>query len=357
MKLTQEISDRINVLRFPLIVGVVYIHAYGTKLNLAGASIGVNKSGWCVDFFRDLISQGFARVAVPLFFLISGYLFFHGFSWSLDNYKIKLHSRVRSLLVPYIFWNLGTFIIYAIAQLLPLTSKLLANNHPIYLQNNIFDFLNTIFGLSIDPISYQFWFIRDLMVMVILVPILHLMLKTIPVLFISTLALLWYFELWPLFIPAALAALFFSFGGFLSVKKINLFKFDKWGVQLSITYIILLLLNVLTKKHEFNLYIHNLSIIFGIFTALYLSKFLCANQNLKKLLQWLSSCSFFIFAVHEPSLTIMKKLTYASIKPETNIMVLSIYVIIPLIVISISILLFMLLKKVTPRFLATIGGR
>jgi fucose 4-O-acetylase-like acetyltransferase len=221
-------------------------------LNLANGSIGIDNSSWSVYFVSDLISQGLARVAIPLFFFISGYLFFYGFSWSLENYAKKLHNRVRTLLIPYIFWNLGTFIIYVGAQLLPLTSKLLASTHPIYLQKNIYDYINVIFGLSIDPVSYQFWFICDLMAMVILVPILLVMLKKIPVIFISVLALLWYSDLWPFHMPAALAALFFSVGGMLSFYKIEIFKFDKWGVQLSIIFLILLLLNVLTKKYAFN---------------------------------------------------------------------------------------------------------
>jgi peptidoglycan/LPS O-acetylase OafA/YrhL len=107
----------------------------------------------------------------------------------------------------------------------------------------------------------------------------------------------------------------------------------------------------------FNLYIHNLSIIFGIFASLYLSKLLCVNRCLKKILLWLSNCSFFIFVVHEPSLTITRKLTYLVIKPHTGIAVLLIYVIVPFIVISISVLLFMVLKKISPRFLTIIGGR
>jgi hypothetical protein len=45
VKPSQETADRINVLRFPLIVGVVYIHAYGTKLNFRPPDL----SGFLVD--------------------------------------------------------------------------------------------------------------------------------------------------------------------------------------------------------------------------------------------------------------------------------------------------------------------
>lgn len=43
-------------------------------------------------------------MAVPLFF-ISGYLFFFRTAFSVDVYKKKLKSRIKTLLIPYLFWN------------------------------------------------------------------------------------------------------------------------------------------------------------------------------------------------------------------------------------------------------------
>lgn len=51
------------------------------------------------------ISRILASVAVPLFFFISGYLFFFRTTFSVDVYKKKLKSRIKTLLIPYLFWN------------------------------------------------------------------------------------------------------------------------------------------------------------------------------------------------------------------------------------------------------------
>ena len=59
-------SRRLVPLTFPLIVGVVYIHA--SDIRLAG-----HATPW-LDLICNLISQGVARVSVPAFFLMSGYL-------------------------------------------------------------------------------------------------------------------------------------------------------------------------------------------------------------------------------------------------------------------------------------------
>jgi hypothetical protein len=56
------VSSRIVVLRFPLIVGVVFIHNFMTTVKMAqGPAATVHTDAW-VDFVRYFISQGLARV-------------------------------------------------------------------------------------------------------------------------------------------------------------------------------------------------------------------------------------------------------------------------------------------------------
>ena len=73
--LNSESSVRLSLLRFPLIVGVVFIHAYETMVGFSGGTVGVSQNNFVTEFIRNLISQGFARIAVPMFFLLSGYFF------------------------------------------------------------------------------------------------------------------------------------------------------------------------------------------------------------------------------------------------------------------------------------------
>ncbi len=75
-------SETFNFLRFILAVLVVFIHVPHPEYT-SGFS-------WYAYVF---FSQGIARVAVPVFFLISGYLFCSGleqqWDWSLWRSKIK----------------------------------------------------------------------------------------------------------------------------------------------------------------------------------------------------------------------------------------------------------------------------
>ena len=121
-------SLRIELLRFPLIVGVVFIHSYGRVLAFDPAAIAARHSSAGVEFTRFFISYGIAQTAVPLFFLISGYLFFAG-EWSWKRYTEKLKRRVHTLLVPFLFWNLAAFAFMAIIQSIPQTKGFFAGTY------------------------------------------------------------------------------------------------------------------------------------------------------------------------------------------------------------------------------------
>lgn len=69
-------SQTINYLRFPLIILVIFIHSYGT-VTIQSNSIEVMSNQSVFNNVSYLLSMVFARLAVPLFFLISGFLYFY----------------------------------------------------------------------------------------------------------------------------------------------------------------------------------------------------------------------------------------------------------------------------------------
>ena len=85
-------SKVIDWLRFPMAAVVVLNHTG----SLGGASPYPVYSTLCIIF-----PEAICRLAVPLFFLISGYLFFNGLEkWNKGLYLTKLKRRAKSLLVP-----------------------------------------------------------------------------------------------------------------------------------------------------------------------------------------------------------------------------------------------------------------
>ena len=166
-------SSRIEMLRFPLIVGVVFIHQYSTTLHLVQAPIGGPQCSDWIDFIKLFISRGVADTAVPMFFLISGYLFSLG-DWSLNHYMGKLKRRVNTLLIPYLFWNIGTI---ALAEGIPRMKMLFGHGGRQAHSHSLTDYV-ALAGITTKyPLAYQFWFIRDLMALVLLVPVIHFLLS------------------------------------------------------------------------------------------------------------------------------------------------------------------------------------
>ena len=109
-KTNEEIlSQTIAFLRFPLIVGVLLIHSNPEKVAIIKGMNIISPDGhWFYDNISYLFSHIFAAVAVPLFFFISGYLFFYKTTaFTKSVYGRKLKKRAHTLLIPYIFWNLA----------------------------------------------------------------------------------------------------------------------------------------------------------------------------------------------------------------------------------------------------------
>lgn len=358
MKLDKTSSERMDMLRFPLIIGVVFIHAYGSNVNLKGGSAGIQEIGFLSQFIQNFISQGIARVSVPLFFLMSGYLFFLGFNWTLEKYKRKVQNRVKTLVIPFVFWNLATMFFLLVAQSIPATSVFFSGSNQNIATYKVFDFLNSLLGINKYPISYQFWFIRDLFVMVWISPIISALFlnRNISSIILACLFTLWFFNLWPIYIPSIAAIFFFYLGAYLSNREFNLFALDNYGKIIAISYLGLLILDTLTKGYSYNGYIHNAGIIFGIMVAFYLSKYAIKNNAVKRTLLNLSGYSFFVFAIHEPALTVLKKIIYKFAEPSSDLAVIAFYLLIPATIILLSLATYQILNKIMPKALSIVSG-
>lgn len=360
--LDRESSLRLNLLRFPLIVGVVFTHAYASTMNFAGGEIGTTQPNFIADFVRYFISQCVARIAVPLFFIMSGYLFFWGFEWSKERYLIKLQSRMKTLLIPFLFWNITTLLVIAIAQAIPATQTFFSGKNVLIANYSIFDYFNAIFGFNRYPISYQFWFIRDLIILVLFAPLLNIINRLAPIPFLGLALFYWIIDgslvaSW-VHAPSSPAILFFSVGTYLGSIKKSLFALDNLGAIIVGFYLIINTIDALTINQLFNPYLHKIGFILGVLSALFCTKLVAQNERLKLLILRLSGASFFVYAAHEPLLTILKKILYKILSPESSAAILGLYFFVPIITIIVTTIAYYGLAKVAPKFVSIVtGGR
>lgn len=72
---TSLLSKTISALRFPMIFVIIYIHVVLGRWQ--DGSIVVEGGTSLYEIFRFSFVEGVARIGVPLFFFISGFLFFY----------------------------------------------------------------------------------------------------------------------------------------------------------------------------------------------------------------------------------------------------------------------------------------
>ncbi len=178
-------SKTIDALRFPCALLVVFIHVFSS---IGGYNIG---SRGLYDTTRVLISQGIARLAVPVFLLTAGYLFFQGLEvWEWGSYALKLKKRIRALFIPYILWNLIS-VIFCFTIILIKGGGY--NDISVFLteRGGVLCFWNcgrfesspliNVLGWEMwdraFPIDYPLWFVRDLMILNILAPVIYFAVK------------------------------------------------------------------------------------------------------------------------------------------------------------------------------------
>lgn len=354
------LSEVIEFLRFPLIVGVIFIHAY-TGNSVIDRNIMTSDNYPFVFYISNLFSEVLARVAVPIYFFISGFLFFYKTDcFNRTIYFNKLKKRFKSLLIPYIFGNILMFLVYFYVLKAPLFSHFF--NTPEESPN----FIKGLIGLpaedgGIYPFVHPFWFIRDLIVCVIISPVLFLIITKTRHIGIVLLGIGWYIGCEIPYIGirgfSAVAIFFFSLGGWFSCHKKNFLITAKELKWLIIFYPMIIVLDLLTKGQMYNIYIYKLGICIGIIFWFLIASFLIERIHIKSI-PFLTSASFFIFAIHEPWILpqVSKLLSYYH--PNSEISVVFLYFSSVFLALIISAGLYYILIKIVPRFTLIItGGR
>ena len=93
-------SESINMLRFPLAILVVFVHGFGAEINITELHAGGLTGLAVYDYIRLFFSVVIARSAVPVFFIISGYLLFLKVEeYDKAIYISKLRKRDRKSVV------------------------------------------------------------------------------------------------------------------------------------------------------------------------------------------------------------------------------------------------------------------
>lgn len=313
-------------------------------------------------FVQHFFGQGITRITVPVFFLISGYLFFQRITGAFNEFIPKYRKRAKTLLVPYLLWSFwGLFFFFALQQI-PQARSFFNNK---LIEN--FSFSEIVYTVFLDPIPYQLWFVRNLIILAAFSPLIYYMLKYLRVAPLLLLAII-YLEVFhfSFVILKRDAVLFFCIGAYLAIHKKNLLvkkRDDSWYWMFPAIWLILVTVKTaLTYKDPEGTYplflLHKCTVIMGIISYWCAYDLFMKNKTSpSKILLHLASFSFFIYAFHEPVLTMIKKGIFY-VTGTSEVMLLLNYFLVPVITVSLGFLSGRFFKKNTPSFYSLItGGR
>lgn len=303
--MNQYLSQKIRILSFLSIILVLYIHSgfhdYPHEIH-----------GMMFNFkLQEAISGMLGRCAVPLFYAISGYLFFLGLDdgnnkADYGKLGIKIKKRCRTLLVPYIIACLFPVAFYFIMEQIPFCGKFLNGGYfsenlkkPLY---ELIAFLYFDSG-SGTPFAFHLWFLRDLIFIVILSPVLLYLRSLIGKYTVCGILFAMSFLTIPYYIPI-LELFWFMFGSCFLDKLSNL-----KSVFIPVSFLLLCIVQM-SYLSDCLKCLNIPIIILGMVSMWIIYDKLCPKTfdiRNYKVIGTACSFTFFIYLFHEPTLNVVRK--------------------------------------------------
>jgi len=346
-------SQRIQWLRFPLMVAVVWIHMGNDRIGLPDPAGGL--ALW-EHWLRKAVSEGLAATAVPLFFLVSGYLFFWGEPLTSVSYGSKLRRRIQTLLIPFLIWNGGLALAIALAAQIPSLHGLVEKPAYAFVHGGALDWAKAIFGFPHAPVVYPFWFLRDLMLVALLAPLWQVLARRAAWLGLGILGVPWFLHAWPLPIPGGVACLFFFVGGCVALRGGSLFAWDRWTPLLGTVYLVLLVLETTGLTGRAYPSVHQVGIGLGVLTVLGVSRWPQGHARVAVRLERWAGSAFFLFAIHEPLLSLLRQAGDKAWGPLAPLADFAWFLVLPTGVVCFALGLHGLLVRVAPRVARIVTG-
>ena len=359
------LSKTITWLRFPLAVAIVYVHNVNFD-ELAVALSGIdysNLSGSDIYYIVCfLISDVLCRVATPCFCIFSGFLFYYrGKEWNRNIYLQKVKRKTRTLLTPYLLWNIIPVAITAFFAFLKFDDSLSLYMKQLWDNGILKIFWNYHEGTYPHyipyPLNIPLWFLRDLIVVAFfLSPLVYYFVKYTKVYSLFILGLFYLTNFW--FPMLSIRTLFFfTLGAYFSIHGLNMVvELRKSKLFWILASIITLLLSMYFQGSGMYEYIFVLFNISGCITTIIIAAGYIKGGN-ATIHPFLSKTSFFIFASHTVYLLWFSNLALNFIlKSDSALMMTTKYFLAPAICVCVCLALYYAAKKTVPWLLGILTG-
>lgn len=361
-------SQSLDLLRFPLAVVVLIIHVFTiTEIVHQGRIVDAESYPLFV-VVRNFVNAFLRGQSVPIYYFISGYVFFLGAEMTRDVYVRKLRNRVKSLLIPYIIWTLLAVLLLIVFASVPMgqyrtdTPTLTLSGQGLL--SAFWAYHGELEGRFVEstfPINVPLWFVRNLMVVVLCTPLLYWLLKRVKFYAVILLGLLW------MIIPYSgvniysleISFFFFACGAYMSVCKKDLVgTFSRYYSVSAMLYVALSVLYMAVEGFypQLAIAVKQWTVLAGLFFAYGLSVWLL-QHGVCKPNAFLSSASFFVYVSHSLIVYKIFRLLSQWICPDSDFTLLLVYVLTIVVTLGVLLMLFSLLRLYMPKVLNVMTGK
>lgn len=324
----EHIRNKIYVISFICSLLVMWIHTFNLEVyGIGNGSVGLANVIYCIETYWANITS----IAVPFFFVLSGFLFFRTFSRNVIWNKYK--TRFRTVVIPYLCWCTIYYIYYVALSNIPFIRAMLAEEDIVELSLQ-----NWLRSLWYDS-YYTLWFLKNLILFIAISPLLYVVLKN-----------------WKKQVPTGIVLVIFLFlnnqyGWINIINGLEWYALGSWiGINYKeyvlyknkvislagLGYIVCILV---TGFQLWNIW---LQIIFYVALWVALDLFI----ELKKVPDWMK-LSFFTYVAHDIFLEAFEKLFFV-VLGSNPIWALIDYVFMPGFVLMVLISISVVLKKYLP---------
>jgi succinoglycan biosynthesis protein ExoH len=360
----KHLSQTISFARITLIVGLVFLHYESFPNSRVSPFRGFDPTQHQFATYVNSFVLFFFFSVVPLLSMISGWLFF-SFSSSPSASApqalwIRIRRRFVSLYLPLAFWN-------ALFLLAMLAVFRLSPDYPLLEELNIrfetagaLDYVNAVLGLTQHPIGFQFWFVRDLFLTVLVSPLLWLILRTAPITGAVALGLVWITgnDLWIFFRTDVL--FFFYMGGLVRMRG--------WPVEIgwraTLVFLAIYLALVAIRASIPYFLTEPTSLLYAATRGMRLFGVLAcwglflkiAPTRLGAVVARYGGLAFFLHAAHYPLLAEVKILLWPLLPAETDAWMLAHYAVSVLVTVTVGLCAGILLARLLPKGFELLNG-
>lgn len=330
--MNRVLSDKIKIASLLCTLMVIFRHSLNMEAFWGGYTCAPNHV-----YFMEFGISTLTEIAVPYFFLVSGFFFFREDFYVWGNYGKMLRKKSKSLLIPFVVWNVvGAGILFMVHQL------------PVHE-----GFGDYALGLILSEYDGALWYVRNLMLMMAVIPLYFWIFKIDSwylYSLVGTGLLLWW---WPVDCAwwSTEGWLFFFLGGVLQRYKTSIeWRMLSWELAcLTVVW-----LSLCFFRPMWCIPMNKMTTMIGVLCFWQLLNY--TTSTWKRLLP-MAKYSFFIYVLHMYVIKAMK-VTLAHQYPENEVVALIAYIVLPFVTFGALLFVGKMLNKFTPRLYSiSVGGR